>query len=404
MPQSNEVIAGLEYYRDHRHLSWADHFVYRLDGKGGRVALPAKFRFLPPYKSQMVFPWSLAVMDNGEIAVAGVACSMDDWKTCSRQTVVAFSSNRGATWSDYVPVEGCSSRPMMLAYLGNGVLSFVQDDTTPGGIHRFFSRDYGRTRPDRVPQPPVESNGGSLYMEGNPLVELGEDGKVIMAEAGWNKGAPGSKVKQGQLGNAFIRWSYDGGRTYANESQPAEWRWTDTLDGKTYELGVSECALARAGNDWLVIALRTNSAMRFAPLRHDNFSGTAVSVSSDEGKTWSPLNRVFAAGRMHANLIRLSNDTLVMTVIRRLDLGEDGRLASYRRGCDAVVSHDNGQTWRTDRMYVLDEFSAMGTAEQWYKCRCGHLYSIALEDGSILTTYGNYNNGGAVILWRPQDE
>ena len=79
-------------------------------------------------------------------------------------------------------------------------------------------------------------------------------------------------------------------------------------------------------------------------------------------------------------------------------------MASYRRGCDAVVSHDNGRTWHTDRMYILDEFSAVGTAEQWYKCRCGHLYSIALEDGSILTTYGNYSSGGALILWKPQDE
>jgi hypothetical protein len=32
---------------------------------------------------------------------------------------------------------------------------------------------------------------------------------------------------------------------------------------------------------------------------------------------------------------------------------------------------------------------------------CGHLSSTLLADGSILTGYGNYLTGGALIRWRP---
>ena len=129
--------------------------------------------------------------------------------------------------------------------------------------------------------------------------------------------------------------------------------------------------------------------------------GGLLLLSKDDGKTWSPLNFVFGAGRQHANLLRLANGDLVMTMIRRLDL-KDAKLASYRRGCDAVISRDNGLTWDVDHMYVLDEFSGIGTDNVgWYRTLCGHVFSILLDDGRILTTYGNYRNAGALILWKP---
>ena len=71
-----------------------------------------------------------------------------------------------------------------------------------------------------------------------------------------------------------------------------------------------------------------------------------------------------------------------------------------RCGCEAVVSHDNGLTWDVDHMYILDEFSAIGLP-RWYEGKCGRLDSICLDDGMVLTTYGNYHNGGALILWKP---
>ena len=108
---------------------------------------------------------------------------------------------------------------------------------------------------------------------------------------------------------------------------------------------------------------------------------------------------MFGPGRHHVTLLRLPNDDLVLTVIRRLDFGA-GDLATYRRGCDAVVSHDHGVTWDVEHRYVVDDFAAIGT-EKWYEVACGHQFSVSVGDGSVLTAYGNYRNAGALVHWRP---
>ena len=92
----------------------------------------------------------------------------------------------------------------------------------------------------------------------------------------------------------------------------------------------------------------------------DSLEGTAISLSEDDGKTWSEMQILFDAGRHHANLQRLPNNDLVCTVIVRDDIQpgnlNEGELTSRRRGCDAVISHDNGKTWNLDRRYELDGF------------------------------------------------
>ena len=45
----------------------------------------------------------------------------------------------------------------------------------------------------------------------------------------------------------------------------------------------------------------------------DSLEGTAVSISRDDGKTWSEMQFLFEAGRHHANLQRLPNGDLVCT-------------------------------------------------------------------------------------------
>ena len=61
-------------------------------------------------------------------------------------------------------------------------------------------------------------------------------------------------------------------------------------------------------------------------------------ISRDDGRNWTPLNVLFYEGRMHSTLLRLPNDALVMTMIQRIDM-KDGELLSYRKGCDALISH-----------------------------------------------------------------
>ena len=179
------------------------------------------------------------------------------------------------------------------------------------------------------------------------------------------------------------------------------WKWDDEANGKKYRRGVSEGSLVRAANGWLVAALRTDLPARYLSYKHeDSVEGTAVSISKDDGRTWSPMKSIFEAGRHHAHLIRLKNGTLVMTVIVRDDVA-NGKLASYRRGCEAVLSRDHGQSWEVARRYVLDDFEFFdGT--NWYNGETGHLSSALLPDGRIVTVYGKYLTKGVnMIRWKP---
>ena len=106
------------------------------------------------------------------------------------------------------------------------------------------------------------------------------------------------------------------------------------------------------------------------------------------------------AGRHHPYMILMPDGDIIMTLIVRQDI-EDGRLASYQCGCEAVVSKDNGQTWDLGRKYILDSFAHLGK-ENWLDVVSGHLYSTLLDDGRILTCYGTYLTKGATLIrWKP---
>jgi hypothetical protein len=98
--------------------------------------------------------------------------------------------------------------------------------------------------------------------------------------------------------------------------------------------------------------------------------------------------------------LKLPNGDLIMTMTVRQDI-RDGRLASYQRGCEAVVSHDHGITWNLAHKYVLDEWQFFDQANL-HIGPCGHLYSLLLDDGSILTLHNNYLvKSISLIRWRP---
>lgn len=367
-------------------FSWKEHRVLHGDGRGGFVSRPAQYQFIAPYRGARVVPYGLAQMDNGEIVLAGCAIG----EAAKPVSVLAFSTDGGGTWSDYQCVEACAS-PMMLTYLGKGELAF-RSSWERSGAHYFFSHDYGRTWPEKAKVTP-DPDGHDIACEGNTLVDRDEEGMAtLIAESGQTHTGGGHC-------RGCIHWSRDGGRTWQDFSYPEAWNWHDTYAGRTIERGSGEGALVRAANGWLVAAMRMNYIGRYGKYQYDQFEGTGISISKDEGKTWSPIQRVCEAGRMHANLLRLPNDDLIMTVIRRMDI-RGGKLASYRRGCDAFVSHDHGETWNPDEMIILDDWPHHDP-DQWYGSVCGHLYSTVLDDGSVLTGYSHHAEGGVLIRWKP---
>jgi hypothetical protein len=392
-------------------LGWKPHAVKQGDGRGGWVERPGELQFLRMAgdATDMTMCYGLAQMDNGEIILTAAWNKEDDeGRTLApNRPLVAISSDRGNTWSDLSVIPDAVGRPVMLTYLGKGDVTFQTDVADP--TMQFFSSDYGRTWSERQPLQPSANKGrhvdgksqpGFWGAEGNNLVDRDDQGVAThIAQVGWNYD-PGSSHPAAPA-NSFIRWSADGGRTWSKESQPPQWRFEMEFEGKKYQRSVSEGSLMRAANGWLVAALRTDMPPRFIGGHGDNLEGTGVSISKDNGATWSPVKVVFDAGRMHAHLLRLPDGELVMTLIVRLDMGDDGRLASYRRGCEAIVSHDNGLSWDLSRKYVLDEFESPGFLRKWSFGPCGHLCTALLDDGSLLTGYSNYRDKAACLIrWR----
>jgi len=382
------------------HVGWKPSCLLRRDGKGGWTLGSAQVQFVHwpsgvPYwhpKYQLLVPYGVARMDNGEIILVGAVGNDKP----EERAVVTVSGDGGQSWAPLRRVgRYAMGRPMSLTYLGAGVVMFAAN--YKGKSVRFFSKDYGRTWRERVALP-VLSNGQPISTEGNYLVDRDENGMATRI-AGFGIMAP--RPKDYPFG-AFIgglHWSEDGGRTWSEPIIPKAWQWKAKSKGKVYNRGTSEGSLVRAANGWIVAALRTDIHPRFFPSREDNYTGTGVSISKDDGATWSPIRIIHQAGRQHAHLLCMPDGTLVMTYIMRMNL-ENGRLVSYKRGCCALLSYDNGLTWDMDHEYLMHFFDYSDGSPIGYSC--GHVYSTLLDDGSILTSYMNLPTRGACLVkWRP---
>jgi len=382
---------------------WREHRIRQGDGKGGWITRPALRQVLRHPDATHTMPFGLAQMDNGEIAIL---CSREKQSAQGPRVfepIIAFSKDGGATWSDFAIIPGTRGRPQYLEWLGGGRLSFVTEAIGEGAtMRRFFSNDHGRTWNESVPHPPTK-DGISFNLEGNGWVDRDELGRAkAILEIGWH--LPPGKTHPKDDFTAIFRRSVDGGRTWIDEVSPPQWKFSVEHKGKKWLRGVSEGAIVRAANGDLVAALRTDMPPRYFDEKNDDsLEGTAVSISRDDGKTWSEMQFLFDAGRHHANLQRLANGDLVCTLVVRIDI-QNGKLASHRRGCDALISKDHGKSWNLDRRYELDRYDYLRPDGFWVDGACGHVAAVALGDGHILSAYGNYPIGVVLIKWKPDAE
>lgn len=366
---------------------WKPHVVRKGDGNGGWTNLPAQLQFLSAPTGQ-IMPFGLAKMDNGELILTA---NLNDGHN---RIVTSFSKDNGDTWSDWHLPRTAHGRPMGVASLGNGKV-------TMSSGRRFFSSDYGRSFPvDQWIKVGKAANGFNFATEGNILVDLDDAGNAtLLMQLGQGYDPEGYPRKPTPH---FIRTSTDGGKTWTERPAPDEWKWTSTHDGKNWSRGTGEGSLVRARNGWIVAAVRTDMPAKFFPIHHDHWEGTAVSISKDDGKTWSPLNFIYKLGRMHAHLLRLPNGDLLMGYIVRQDLRDDGSFATYNRGMEALISSDNGLTWDKSRRFVVDAWPFVDPAAGPTTLVCGHTCSVALDDGRVVSAYGHYpSKSGVLVRWKP---
>jgi len=147
-------------------------------------------------------------------------------------------------------------------------------------------------------------------------------------------------------------------------------------------------------------------------MHFDHYSGLGVSISSDNGLTWSKLNMLYEWGRHHPSMVVLPDGDIVMSYVVRLGY-TDAPDGFPRYGVEAVVSHDHGKTWDLDHRYLLSAWKGRITGPlRWYGGPQSSSTAL-LPDGEILTAFGTgfrnpeaktYNMEIGLVKWRLSDQ
>jgi len=138
---------------------------------------------------------------------------------------------------------------------------------------------------------------------------------------------------------------------------------------------ISEVSVARLTNGRLLAAMRHNLPPALGSdmgpgERGHAFADTVLTVSDDDGATWSapqPLTRI---AEVHANLLPLADGRLLATYV------------NYHLpfGVCAIVSDDHGATWDVDHPFQLSCADFWPTNNGWPA-------TLQFNDGSLLTCY-----------------
>jgi hypothetical protein len=210
------------------------------------------------------------------------------------------------------------------------------------------------------------------------LVIRGADGRVECVAVGGYKptGIPWPPAGAGAYSHGHIFISQNEGQTWDEQIKAPQWH------------GVNEVALAFAKNgDWIA-ACRTDAPERFSYTWSDQYDGFAISISKDQGRTWSPPNMLYEWGRHHPSLLVLPDGRIVLTYIVRV--GYPFTAEGYPQfGVEAVISNDNGQTWDMDHRYILDKWEGNIRGDDGWYCGVQSSSSVMLPDGTLLTTFGS---------------
>jgi hypothetical protein len=347
---------------------WSPHQVRQLNGAAGAVPIPAEFQIVTERWNRVVAVPYIVYMPEKDRLLMLVNCDYP------HHAEVLFSDDHGASWSPPKPaLTGIDGKPVAgmgtsLCYLGAGSVLFY-------GSARWFSRDYGQTWRESVPLAPT-SDGKPWYTWDPPLLQRNVQSGVFtrLLESGYTWFKP-PEVKTAYQ-QAYLRSSSDGGASWSPSLKVPQWE------------AVSEVALLRAANGDLVAACRTDTPLRMQPETIDHTEGLGVSISRDNGQTWSVVRKLYDWGRHHPCLVLLPNRDILMTyVVRKGYVNTSDGYPQF--GIEALISRDHGFSWDLDHKYLLHRWSGhiKDGPTAWYPSSQA-TSTVQLPDGSILTAFG----------------
>lgn len=349
---------------------WKPHKVRRLASGATEQQIPARLQVVTEDWNRVVAVPYIVYMPEKDQLLMLVSCDYP------HRPMVLTSDDRGASWSQPQPVlpdEPANARHLLgvsLTYLGDGKLLCGVE-----GKLRCRSVDYGRTWTSE-PIPPNSHGGGWNQWDPYLVDREAASGNVIqLMETGYRGSTNGGQ-------EAFLRSSRNLGQTWNDATRVPQWD------------KVSEVALVRAANGQIVAACRTDIPSSKQGETLDHFEGLGVSLSADEGHTWTELQKLFDWGRHHPSLAVMPTGEIVMTyVVRKGYIETNDGFPQF--GIEAVVSRDHGQSWDLDHRYLLHTWvgnrkgsnqSAPGPQAWWASSQATS--TVLLPDGNLLTAFG----------------
>ncbi len=343
---------------------WKPQVIQQLNGKAPSINLKGQIQSLTEKNDEVAAAPSIVYMPEKKEVLMMLAYQAPH--------MGAFMSSKdgGATWSaPWFMGTGADGRANVswesnMSYMGNGRVV-----TTFGTI----SEDYGRTWPIR--RPVASCWPGKAFYGWDPMLvdRDRKTGKVTqLTLADYRQTDP----KDEYSSHASVLTSMDEGKTWSKPLEVPEWK------------GVNEVAFVRANNGDMIAACRTDNPQRF---KHgiDHYCGLSVSISKDNGATWSPLNRLYEWGRHHPSMVVTKNGDIVLTyVVRKGYVDTSDGFPQF--GVEAVVSRDNGKTWDLDHRYILTQWKGnRPITDTWAWVASSQATStVVLPDGSLLTAFG----------------
>ena len=382
----------------HHPFGQREHVVQRMNGESEPTSMPAEIQWISE-------PWFRENADeNAQMPYLTFLPEKDRVLMLVEthqpiRTAFIHSDDHGRTWSERQWLSTDSDgRPdgvaLGLTNFGSGKLLVFPENLAHG---RWLSHDFGETWRFLPVHDPVKTR----YMWDPLLVLQDVQGKATkLLEASYRETGVPWGSPDGFYSQAYFRSSADEGETWSEDVKVPQW------------LGVNEVNLIRAANGDLVAACRTDYPKRFAHLKLDHFGGLAVSISKDEGQTWSKPNPLYEWGRHHPSLVLLPTSDLLMTYVVRL-----GYPATWKGipqfGVEAMLSHDHGQTWDKAGRFILATWEGSIVGDTAWFCGVQSTSTVLLPDGLLLTAFGTgFRNASetkvckmdvALVSWRLSD-
>jgi hypothetical protein len=358
------------------------HVVYQLNGEKGPIVQQAEMHWISkPWTAEGASVPFMVFMPEKNRVLMLMGCQKAAF------SAIVTSDDYGKMWSPrrWLSVDSAgqpnANGALSLTYLGQGRLAAFSADSKL----RWLSSDYGQTWARSVSTVP----GGAAYIW-DPFLVVESPGDKIprLVQTCWRPTGVADGSPAGPHYQCYTRSSLDAGQTWTGEIKVPQW------------LGVNETAILRASNgDW-VAACRTDNPKQFAHLTSDHYCGLGVSISQDQGRTWSDVKILYEWGRHHPSMILLPDGTIVMSYVVRLGYPRTAE-GFPQYGVEAVTSRDHGRTWDLQHRYVLAMWAGNmkdGQPNAWF-CTVQSTSSVSLPDGTILTAFGTGFSNTSQSTW-----